>query len=64
MEKIEKVSTTESATRAIRKSILSGEYKVGDKLSTESQLCQALDVSRTVVREAAARSGRRKVMFG
>ena len=52
MEKIEKVSTTESATRAIRKSILSGEYQVGDKLSTESQLCQALNVSRTVVREA------------
>lgn len=52
MDKILKVSTTELTTQAIRKSILSGEYKVGDKLSTEGQLCQALSVSRTVVREA------------
>lgn len=52
MNKIEKVSVTELTTRAIRNSILAGEYKVGDKLSTEIMLCQQLNVSRTVVREA------------
>lgn len=52
MDKIEKVSVTELTTRAIRQSILEGEYKVGDKLSTEIKLCQQLNVSRTVVREA------------
>lgn len=52
MNKIEKISVTELTTRAIRKSILEGEYKVGDKLSTENKLCQQLNVSRTVVREA------------
>lgn len=52
MDRIQKVSTTELTTRAIRQSILSGDYKVGDKLSTEIKLCQQLNVSRTAVREA------------
>ena len=52
MNKIEKVSVTDMAASAIRNSILSGEYNVGDKLATEAKLCQQLNVSRTVVREA------------
>ena len=52
MNRIEKVSVTDMAASAIRNSILNGEYKVGDKLATEAKLCQQLNVSRTVVREA------------
>jgi DNA-binding FadR family transcriptional regulator len=38
----------------LRRSILSGDIKVGEKLPSESRLTQLHDVSRTVVREAIA----------
>jgi DNA-binding FadR family transcriptional regulator len=38
----------------LRRAIMSGDIKVGDKLPSEAQLTQLHDVSRTVVREAIA----------
>ncbi len=52
MTSVSRKSTTEIATDEIRNSIENGEYEVGDKLATEKQLCELLNVSRTVVREA------------
>jgi len=39
---------------ALRNAILSGQYKVGDKLPSEARLTEVHGVSRTVVREAIA----------
>lgn len=39
---------------SLRKSILDGEYKPGDKLPSEARLTELHSVSRTVVREAIA----------
>src|SRR3546814_17048241 len=39
---------------ALREAILSGEYKIGDKLPSSAQLTVEYGVSRTVVREAVA----------
>ena len=36
----------------IREAILSGSYKVGDKLPSEKEFCQMFNVSRVPVREA------------
>lgn len=52
MKPVERISATDAAITNIRELILSGSYKVGDKLPTESKLCQMSNVSRTTVREA------------
>ena len=43
---------SEQVANLLTKSIVSGEYRIGEKLPTESSLCDELRVSRTVVREA------------
>lgn len=43
-----------SLSAALEREILSGRFKVGDRLPTESDLSRAAGVSRTVVREAVA----------
>lgn len=52
MKEIQRMSITDSVVANIKDLILSGEYKVNDKLPTEMSLCQELKVSRTCVREA------------
>ena len=43
---------SEQVANLLTKSIVSGEYSIGEKLPTESSLCDELNVSRTVIREA------------
>ncbi|MGK9230338.1 FadR family transcriptional regulator [Inquilinus limosus] len=43
-----------SLSTALEREILSGRFKVGDRLPTESELSRTTGVSRTVVREAVA----------
>ncbi len=52
MNKIERVSVTDSAVARIKDLIATGKCSVGEKLPTEAALCAALGVSRTSVREA------------
>ena len=52
MEEIKRVSITDSAVKAIKQAILTGEYEPGSKLPTEAQFCDLLKVSRTTIREA------------
>lgn len=47
-----KLSVIDSTVEKIKKMILSGEYRIGDKLPTEKELCEGLDVGRSTVREA------------
>jgi DNA-binding GntR family transcriptional regulator len=50
------LGAADTAYRWIRRAILSGEFRSGDKLS-EKQLAERIGVSRTPVREALARLG-------
>lgn len=43
-----------SLSAALEREILSGRFKIGDRLPTESELSRTTGVSRTVVREAVA----------
>jgi len=52
MQPIQRTSVTAQAIEQIKKSLLSGEYQPGDKLSTETELSAALGVGRSTVREA------------
>lgn len=52
MKEIQKIYITDAVAESIKEMICSGEYKVGDKIPTELQLCEKLKVSRTSVREA------------
>ncbi|WHH58034.1 FadR/GntR family transcriptional regulator [Petroclostridium sp. X23] len=52
MKAIEKISITDLVVHNIKDLILSGKYKVGDKLPTEKQICTELNVGRSTVREA------------
>ncbi|TKT74639.1 FadR/GntR family transcriptional regulator [Aquamicrobium sp. LC103] len=45
---------SERVVTALRSQVLSGEFKPGQKLPTESQLTEVFGVSRTVIREAIA----------
>lgn len=52
MKEIQRISITEAVAETIRDLICSEKYKVGEKLPTETRLCEELKVSRTSVREA------------
>ena len=52
MKEIQRVSITDAVVSALQDMIESGEYKVGEKMPTEAELCGTLKVSRTSVREA------------
>jgi len=52
MQPIQRTTVTAQAIEQIKKSLLSGEYQPGDKLSTETELSAALGVGRSTVREA------------
>ncbi len=49
---VESVSVTQQATDILSGLITSGKYQVGQYLPSEDELCQALKVSRSTVREA------------
>ena len=48
----ERKTLTEIAQQALRQAITGGTYRPGSQLPTETELCEMLGVSRTVVREA------------
>jgi len=52
MRSINRISITDEAVSQIRVEILSGKYKVGDRLATENELAEQLGVGRSTVREA------------
>ena len=53
--KIEKKNLVDEVYKQIRSIILSGKWKEGDRIASESSLCSEFDVSRVVVREALQR---------
>lgn len=52
MKEIHRISITDAVVDSIKEMIESGEYPIGEKLPTETNLCNVLKVSRTSVREA------------
>ena len=50
--KSERKTLTEIAEHELRQAIVNGSFQPGSQLPTEAELCEALAVSRTVVREA------------
>ena len=52
MKAIQRMSITDSVVADIKEMIMSGEYKIGEKLPTEMKLCDQMGVSRSCVREA------------
>lgn len=52
MRSISRLSITDQAVQQIKNEILSGAYKIGDRIQTEKDLCQQLGVGRSTVREA------------
>ena len=52
IRKIERVSITDQVVKEIRRLIISGTLKVGEKLPSEHELCEQLGVGRSSVREA------------
>ena len=52
MREIQRISIADAVAENIKNLICSGKYQVGQKLPTESKLCEELKVSRTSVREA------------
>lgn len=52
MKAIERFSITDEAVKRIQSELLSGRYKVGDRLATERELSEQLGVGRSTVREA------------
>lgn len=52
MRSISRLSMTDQAVQQIKGEILSGKYKVGDRIPTEKDLCEKLDIGRSTVREA------------
>lgn len=52
MEPIKRISLTDEVVTSIKEMINSGEYAVGQKIPSDTQLCKQLDVSRPTLREA------------
>lgn len=52
MESIRRISLNEEVVKKIKQMIISGEYSVGDKLPSESEICSKLQVGRSTIREA------------
>lgn len=52
MKEIQRVSITDTVVNELKEMIESGQFAPGQKLPTESEMCQDLKVSRTCVREA------------
>ena len=52
MKKVIKMSVTDQVVDILKDNIISGKYKIGEKLSSEIELCSSLNVSRSSVREA------------
>jgi GntR family transcriptional repressor for pyruvate dehydrogenase complex len=52
MRSINRLSITDQAVQQIKNEILSGRYKIGDRIPTEKDLCQQLGIGRSTVREA------------
>jgi GntR family transcriptional repressor for pyruvate dehydrogenase complex len=52
MQAIEKVSVVQQVENRIRTYILNNNIKIGDKLPTERELCEELNVGRGTIREA------------
>ena len=52
MEPIKRVSVAELVVSNLKELITSGQFQVGDKVPTEMELCNMLNVSRSTVREA------------
>lgn len=52
MKSIEKVSIIDSVVSNIKELIISKEVAIGEKLPTEREICEQLNVSRSTVREA------------
>lgn len=51
---IKRVTIAEQIAQQLKEQIIAGELKPGDKLPSESELCQMYQVSRTSVRQALA----------
>lgn len=52
MEPLESISRTEKVLEMLKEHITSGEFAIGDKFSTEQEICKRLKVGRSTVREA------------
>ena len=52
MREIQRVSVTDSVVNSLKDMISAGEFLPGEKLATESMLCESFGVSRTCIREA------------
>ncbi len=52
MKEIQRISITDAVAENIRDLICSEQFKIGEKLPTETRLCEEFKVSRTSVREA------------
>lgn len=52
MKPLESISRTEKVLESLKEYITSGEISVGDKFSTEQEICRKLKVGRSTVREA------------
>lgn len=55
ISRIEKFNLVDEAYRQIKENIQNGNWNEGDKIPSESQLCNSFHVSRVVVREALQR---------
>jgi GntR family transcriptional repressor for pyruvate dehydrogenase complex len=52
MKPIARIPLLDATVRSIKEYLLSGEVKVGDKMLTETKLCEMLGVGRSTIREA------------
>jgi GntR family transcriptional repressor for pyruvate dehydrogenase complex len=52
MKAVKRVSVTTQIAESVRESIVKGQFRIGDKLPPEVNLCELLNVSRSSIREA------------
>lgn len=52
MKAVKRIPVTTQIAESIRKSIVKGQFRIGDKLPPEIKLCEILKVSRSSIREA------------